>query len=166
MFCICHWSYRGRIYTWKHALTNYIKKCCQFLTFFFAALLWVQVPQWSDDWSNCAVDVPDTSCHWYVANADNTFGEGFDWETAPWYSVEGLQDIADLHDDVLADGNTHKYSRVTQKMNLSLQEVDHLLKSLETMSAHDVARAREQIAPGVTDHMNIWYRNLKIIVFV
>ena len=32
-----------------------------------------------------AVDVPDTSCHWYVANADNTFGEGFDWETAPWY---------------------------------------------------------------------------------
>jgi hypothetical protein len=29
-------------------------------------------------------------------------------------------------------------------MNLSLQEVDHLLKSLETMSAHDVARAREQ----------------------
>ena len=76
------------------------------LNFFFAALLWVQVPQWSDDWSNCAVDVPDTSCHWYVANADNT-GEGFDWETAPWYSVEGLQDIADLHDQVLADGNTY-----------------------------------------------------------
>ena len=76
------------------------------LNFFFAALLWVQVPQWSDDWSNCAVDVPDTSCHWYVANADNTFGDGFDWETAPWYSVEGLQDVADLHDKVLADGNT------------------------------------------------------------
>ena len=31
---------------------------------------------------NCAVDVPDTSCHWYVANADNTFGDGFDWETS------------------------------------------------------------------------------------
>ena len=77
------------------------------LNLFFAALLWVQVPQWSDDWSNCAVDVPDTSCHWYVANADNTFGDGFDWETAPWYSVEGLQDIADLHDQVLADGNTY-----------------------------------------------------------
>ena len=30
---------------------------------------------------NCAVDVPDTSCHWYIVNADNTFGEGFDWET-------------------------------------------------------------------------------------
>ena len=40
-------------------------------------------------------------------------------------------------------------------MNLSLQEVDHLLKSLETMSAHDVARAREQIAPGVTDHTHL-----------
>ena len=37
-------------------------------------------------------------------------------------------------------------------MNLSLQEVDHLLKSLQTMSQHDVARAREMIAPGVTNH--------------
>ena len=40
-------------------------------------------------------------------------------------------------------------------MNLSLQEVDHLLKSLETMSSHDVARAREQIASGVTDHTHL-----------
>ena len=40
-------------------------------------------------------------------------------------------------------------------MNLSLQEVDHLLKSLETMSAHDVARAREQTAPGVVDHLRL-----------
>ena len=40
-------------------------------------------------------------------------------------------------------------------MNLSLQEVDHLLKSLETMSAHDVARAREQITPGVVDHLRL-----------
>ena len=37
-------------------------------------------------------------------------------------------------------------------MNLSLQEVDHLLKYLQTMSQHDVARAREMIAPGVTNH--------------
>lgn len=37
-------------------------------------------------------------------------------------------------------------------MNLSIQEVDHLLRALETMSSHDVARARELIAPGVTDH--------------
>ena len=40
-------------------------------------------------------------------------------------------------------------------MNLSLQEVDHLLKALDTMSAHDVARAREQIASGVTDHEHL-----------
>ena len=25
------------------------------LSLFFAATMWVQVPQWSDDWSNCAV---------------------------------------------------------------------------------------------------------------
>ena len=30
------------------------------LNFLLAVTLWVQVPQWSDDWSNCAVDVPDT----------------------------------------------------------------------------------------------------------
>ena len=59
-------------------------------------VIWVQVPQWSDDWEKCALDVPDAACHWYVANADNTFGEGFDWETAPWYSVEGLQDVAPI----------------------------------------------------------------------
>tara|TARA_A200000159_G_scaffold86068_1_gene79591 strand:+ start:506 stop:664 length:159 start_codon:yes stop_codon:yes gene_type:complete len=40
-------------------------------------------------------------------------------------------------------------------MNLSLQEVDHVLKALETMSAHDVARAREQIASGVTEHTTL-----------
>ena len=74
----------------------------------FAVTMWVQVPQWSDDWSTCAVDVPDTSCHWYIVNADNTFGEGFDWETAPWYSVEGLQDVANLHDNVLKSG--HQYT--------------------------------------------------------
>ena len=58
-----------------------------------AETLWVQVPQWEDDWSECAVDLPDTYCHWYVANADNTFGEGFDWESAPWFSAEGLLDV-------------------------------------------------------------------------
>ena len=41
----------------------------------------------------CAVDIPDAACHWYVANADNTFGEGFDWENAPWFDANGLQDI-------------------------------------------------------------------------
>ena len=64
--------------------------------FLLAVTLWVQVPQWQDDWSQCAVDVPDVDCHWYIVNADNTFGEGFDWETASWFSVEGLLDISEL----------------------------------------------------------------------
>ena len=69
-------------------------------TFMFAALMWVQVPQWSDDWSKCAVDVPDPACHWYVVAPDNTFGEGFDWATAPWFSVEGLLDVSKLNNTV------------------------------------------------------------------
>ena len=42
------------------------------------------------------VDVPDTSCHWYVASPDNTFGEGFDWEEAPWFDANGLNDVAQI----------------------------------------------------------------------
>ena len=57
-------------------------------------VMWVQVPQWTDDWAVCAVDIPAAACHWYVANADNTFGEGFDWENAPWFDANGLNDIA------------------------------------------------------------------------
>ena len=37
-------------------------------------------------------------------------------------------------------------------MNLSLQEVNHILTALQTMSNHDIARARESISSGVTDH--------------
>ena len=37
-------------------------------------------------------------------------------------------------------------------MNLTLHEVNHILRALNGMSNHDVARAREMIAPGVTDH--------------
>ena len=25
---------------------------------------------------------------------DNTFGEGFDWENAPWFDANGLNDVA------------------------------------------------------------------------
>ena len=64
------------------------------LTFLYSAIMWVQVPQWENDWSKCAVDVPDSSCHWYVAAPDNTFGDGFSWEKAPWFDVNGLNDIA------------------------------------------------------------------------
>ena len=45
------------------------------------------------DWAVCAVDIPDAKCHWYVQQADNTFGEGFDWENAPWFDVNGLNDV-------------------------------------------------------------------------
>ena len=41
----------------------------------------------------CAVDVPDAKCHWYIMSPDNTFGEGFDWENAPWFDANGLNDI-------------------------------------------------------------------------
>ena len=69
----------------------------------YAETLWVQVPQWSDDWEKCAVDVPDTACLWYVANADNTFGEGFDWESAPWYSIEGLKAVAPIQKQTVVE---------------------------------------------------------------
>ena len=63
---------------------------------FFSTLLWVQVPQWSDNWSKCAVDVPDSACHWYIVAPDNTFGNGFDWNTASWFNANGLNDIAKI----------------------------------------------------------------------
>ena len=63
----------------------------------FAAVMWVQVPQWQPDWSQCSVDTPDVNCHWYVTAPDNTFGEGFNWENAPWFSAEGLRDVGELH---------------------------------------------------------------------
>ena len=66
------------------------------LSILLSSILWVQVPQWSDDWSKCAVDVPDSSCHWYVAAPDNTFGDGFDWENAPWFDANGLQDVPSI----------------------------------------------------------------------
>ena len=59
-------------------------------------VMYVQVPQWADDWAVCAVDVPDAKCHWYVMSPDNTFGEGFDWEEAPWFDANGLNDIAPM----------------------------------------------------------------------
>ena len=59
-------------------------------------MLWVQVPQWSDDWSKCAVDIPDASCHWYITAPDNTFGEGFDWASAPWFDANGLSDVPSI----------------------------------------------------------------------
>ena len=58
--------------------------------------MYVQVPQWSDDWAVCAVDIPDAKCHWYIVSPDNTFGEGFDWENAPWFDATGLNDVPSI----------------------------------------------------------------------
>ena len=65
-------------------------------------VIWVQVPQWTDDCAVCAVDIPDAACHLYVANADNTFGEGFDWETARWFDANGLNDVAPISKQTVA----------------------------------------------------------------
>ena len=59
-----------------------------------AVLNFVQVPQWDVDWKECSVRVPDTACHWYVVDPDNTFGKGFSWITAPSFDPEGVRDIA------------------------------------------------------------------------
>ena len=67
-----------------------------YLSLLLSSILWVQVPQWSNDWSKCAVDVPDASCHWYITSPDNTFGEGFDWANAPWFDANGLRDIPSI----------------------------------------------------------------------
>ena len=66
------------------------------LSLLLSSVLWVQVPQWSDDWSKCAVDIPDASCHWYITAPDNTFGEGFDWASAPWFDANGLSDVPSI----------------------------------------------------------------------
>ena len=70
-------------------------------------VIWVQIPQWTDDWAVCAVDIPDASCHWYVAEADNTFGEGFDWETAPWFDANGLSDVAPIQTESVVQQLQH-----------------------------------------------------------
>ena len=60
------------------------------------SLLWIQVPQWDDNWEKCAVDVPDAACHWYVSAPDNTFGKGFSWKNAPWFDANGLKDVSKI----------------------------------------------------------------------
>ena len=61
-------------------MTNDWREVGLLTSMLIVAVMWVQVPQWADDWAGCAVDIPDAKCHWYVVAPDNTFGEGFDWE--------------------------------------------------------------------------------------
>ena len=56
-------------------------------------VMYVQVLQWADHWAECAVDLLDAKCHWYVMVPDHTIGEGFDWETDPLFGANGLLDI-------------------------------------------------------------------------
>ena len=73
------------------------------ISIFLASVMWVQVPQWEADWSKCAVAVADSSCHWYVAAPDNSFGEGFNWASAPWFDANGLQDVARIEKETVVE---------------------------------------------------------------
>ena len=84
-----------------------------FLGVVFAMLSFVQVPQWDNDWTKCSVFVPDTACHWYVVNPDNTFGKGFSWITAPEFDVAALRDIGIQHEVTVAQG----YQTTVELMN-------------------------------------------------
>ena len=85
--------------------------------FLFAALSFVQVPQWDNDWTKCSVSVPDTACHWYVVNPDNTFGKGFSWITAPEFDVDALRDIGIQHEFTVAKG----YQTTVELMNATTE---------------------------------------------
>ena len=87
-------KYIPRIFTWA-AVLAFMLGMTQ-IAYADVPVLYVQVPQWTDDWAVCAVDIPDAHCHWYVQQADNTFGEGFDWETAPWFDANGLYDVPSM----------------------------------------------------------------------
>ena len=58
-----------------------------------------------------------------------------------------------LGNEKLYGSNSHEYIyvRITTKMNLSLQEVDHILSALDSYSSYKQAQAREQIIPGVSN---------------
>ena len=96
-------KYIPRIFSWLLIFSVLFGVSTTAYAFESEPVVWVQVPQWSDDWAVCAVDIPDAACHWYVANADNTFGEGFDWETAPWFDANGLNDIAAIQKETVVE---------------------------------------------------------------
>ena len=115
-------SYHDVMEVYKHPISiRYIPRIVGWVSAFFILLgvhstayamdkepvIWVQIPQWTDDWAVCAVDNPDSSCHWYVAEADNTFGEGFDWETAPWFDANGLNDVAPIQTESVVQQLQH-----------------------------------------------------------
>ena len=74
-----------------------------FFPLVLSTLIWVQVPQWSNNWSKCAVDVPDSACHWYIVSPDNTFGKGFNWATASWFDANGLNDVPKISEQTVVE---------------------------------------------------------------
>ena len=48
-------------------------------SFLLVSVMLLEVLQREADSSKYAIDVPDSSCHWYVAAPDNTFSERFNW---------------------------------------------------------------------------------------
>ena len=105
---------RDRVTTWLvvSGQTSLHKSLLR-LAFLFSMLSFVQVPQWDNDWTKCSVFVPDTACHWYVVNPDNTFGKGFSWITAPEFDVAALRDIGIQHEVTVAQG----YQTTVELMN-------------------------------------------------
>jgi hypothetical protein len=63
--------------------------------------------------ASTSVSVPDTACHWYVVNPDNTFGKGFSWITAPEFDVAALNDIGAQHEVTISQG----YQTTVELMN-------------------------------------------------
>ena len=88
--------YIPRIFSWLLVFVILFSVSTTAYAYESEPVIWVQGPQWTDDWAVCAVDIPDAACHWYVANADNTFGDGFDWESAPWFDANGLNDVSSM----------------------------------------------------------------------
>ena len=109
-----------------------IKIMINLLSLLLSSVLWVQVPQWSDDWSKCAVDIPDASSHWYITAPDNTFGEGFDWASAPWFDANGLSDVPSIEKQTAIEKlqifiNTYPESEYINEANELVFELDLLI---------------------------------------
>ena len=100
-------SWVPRIFCWAIALAILFGISTTAYAMDKEPVIWVQVPQWTDDWAVCAVDIPDAACHWYVAEADNTFGEGFDWENAPWFDANGLNDVPPIQTESVVQQLQH-----------------------------------------------------------
>ena len=54
---------------------------------------------------------------------DNTFGEGFDWESAPWFDANGLNDVAPMQASTVVEKlqNQRRHSKSLCKRVVSLE---------------------------------------------